>query len=57
MASGTIPSIAEAGLFDAACIPWVPIALVIALAAVAVIGAFVLRRDPSDGDDETDPEM
>jgi hypothetical protein len=56
MVSGTISLVADAGLITAACVPWVPIALVIALAAVAVIGAFVLRREPPDGGDDPDPE-
>ncbi|GAB3398028.1 hypothetical protein GCM10027515_02830 [Schumannella luteola] len=57
----TVRLLADAGIFDAECVPWVPIALLIALAAVAMIGAFVLRREPGDGDgdvggDELDPD-
>ncbi|WP_181408322.1 hypothetical protein [Schumannella sp. 10F1B-5-1] len=35
-----------------ACLPWVPIALVLALGAITLVGVMALRRDPGDDRDD-----
>lgn len=38
-----------------ACLPWVPIALVLALGAITLVGVMALRRDPGDDRPDDDP--